>query len=114
MIRLARALNAWGTPDFRETLRKEIEQMGAERLPLQQGLSMGSAAIADGLQVMIISAAEREGFIRARAGVFYKGVIAGCSCADDPTPPGEHSEYCEVQLDIDSRTAETRVTLVED
>ena len=42
MTRLTNALNAWGAPDFESVLKKEIEQLGAEHLPLQQGLSTGS------------------------------------------------------------------------
>ena len=50
--------------------------------------------------------------IRAKAGIFYTGIIPGCSCANDPTPETEYSEYCEVLFDINKRTAETLVTLL--
>jgi hypothetical protein len=33
-------------------------------------------------------------------------------CADDPPPGNEINEYCEVLLDIDKCSAETRVELV--
>ena len=112
MIRLTKSLNAWGTPDFRDTLKKEIEQMGSEQLPLQQGLSAGSHVQGDKFTVMILGVTEQNDFIRARAGVFYTSIIAGCSCADDPTPVSELNEYCEVQLDIGKKTAETMVMLV--
>ena len=39
-------------------------------------------------------------------------MLAGCSCADDPTPVEEISQYCEVRLDIDKTTAETTVALL--
>ena len=42
----------------------------------------------------------------------YSGIIAGCSCADNPTPVSELNEYCEVQLEIDKKTAETKVALL--
>ncbi len=86
--------------------------MDAEQLPLQQGLSTDSYAIGDKLNVMIISVSEKAGFIRAKAGIFYTGIIAGCSCADDPTPVNEESEYCVVQLDINKLTAETTIALL--
>ena len=63
---------------------------------------------------MLLSVSDDEGFIRVKAGIFYKGIIAGCSCADDPTPAGENNEYCEVQLDIDKTTANTTVELLSD
>lgn len=112
MIRLTKSLNVWGTPDFNDVLKKEMEQMDVDQLPLQQGLSTGSYAIADAIEVMIISVSEDAGCIRAKAGIFYAGIIAGCSCADDPTPVNEESEYCEVMIDINKLTAEATVALL--
>ena len=88
--------------------------MDAQQLPLQQGLVTGSVAMSDTLSATILSATEEAGFIRVKAGLFYSGIIAGCSCADDPTPVSEHPEYCEVQLDINKTTAEATVTLATD
>ena len=112
MIRLTKTLDAWGTPDFKDILKREIEQLDAGQLPLQQGLSTGSYAIDSNLQAMIIGVSEAAGCIHVTAGIFYSGIIAGCSCADDPTPVNEESEYCVVQLEIDKLTAETTVALV--
>jgi hypothetical protein len=112
MIRFIKALNAWGTPGFNDILKQEIEQMDAGQLPLQQGLSASRHALDDKLEVMILGVAGAESYIRVTAGIFYTGMIAGCSCADDPTPVTEQSEYCEVRLDIDKTTAETTVALL--
>ena len=112
MIRFHKALSAWGTPGFGDILKREIELLGADRLPLQQGLSISSHVTAEPITVMINNIAESEDVIRVRAGILYSGVISGCSCADDPTPVSENTEYCQIRLDIDKATAETRVTLV--
>lgn len=112
MIHLTKSLNAWGTPAFEEILKAEIERLDVGVLPLQQGLSQGGYTDGKGLAVMIIGVAEEPQLIRAKAGIFYTAIIAGCSCADDPTPVDELAEYCEVQIDIDKRTAETKVTLL--
>ena len=112
MIRLTKTLDAWGTPGFKDILKREIEQMQAGQLPLQQGLSTGSYAIDSNLQAMIIGVSETAGCIRVKAGIFYSGIIAGCSCADDPTPVNEESEYCVVLLEINKLTAETTVALL--
>lgn len=61
---------------------------------------------------MINAVSEEAGFIRARAGIFYTGVIAGCSCADDPTPVDEQNEYCDVRVDIDKQTGEATIALL--
>lgn len=112
MIRLTETLKAWGTAGFNDILKREVERMDTGQLPLQQGLSTGSHVIDDTFNVMIISVSEEADFIRAKAGIFYSGIIAGCSCADDPTPVNEESEHCVVQMDIDKLTAETKVTLL--
>jgi hypothetical protein len=114
MIRLNQALDAWGTPEFEAVLKQEIEQLDAELLPLQQGLARSSHVTDRPFQAMIISVHEADGLIQAKAGIFYTGVIAGCSCADDPTPIDEMNEYCVVRFDIDRHTAESTVTLLEE
>lgn len=111
MIRLDKALNTWGTPDFAATLKQEIEQLGAAQLPLQQGLSMGNYVIAEPITAIILNATEMEKIIRIKSGIFFKSVIGGCSCADDPAPVSEINEYCEVWLDMDKVTAATTVSL---
>jgi len=112
MIRFDKALHARGTPDFEAALKQEIAQLGAEQLPLQQGLSTGNYVTADPITAVILSVTETGNAIRVKAGIFYKSVLGGCSCEGDPTPTGENNEYCEVQLDIDKATAATTVSLV--
>jgi hypothetical protein len=112
MMQLYEALRAWGTSDFESVLKQEIAQLGADHLPLQQGLSGGNYVTDDPIMVAINSVTETEKVIRVTAGVFYQGVMGGCSCADDPTPTSESNEYCTVQLDIDKKTAATVVMLV--
>lgn len=112
MIRLTNALSAWGTPGFENVLKKEIEQMDAGQLPLQQGLTTGSYALDGRHKAMIIGTSEDASVIRVKAGIFYSGIIGGCACADDPTPVNEESEYCVVQLDINKLTAETTIALL--
>lgn len=113
-MNLETALNAWGTPAFEETLKNAIMQMDVALLPLQQALARSSYT--DGAQrsVSILGVADAAGIIRVKAGIFYTGIIPGCSCADDPTPMGEISEYCEVLFEIDKSTARTTVKLLAD
>ena len=114
MIRLPNALNAWGTPGFEAILKQEIEELDAAHLPLQQGLAISSHVTDRPFRAMVISVREEPGVIRVKAGIFYTGVIAGCNCADDPTPIDEQNEYCVVQFEIDRATADTTVTLLEE
>ena len=112
MMQLDRALDAWGTPAFRDVLEAELEQLTVEQLPLQQGLSQSSYACDDNIKVVIISVSEVSGVIHATAEIFYTGIISGCSCADDPSPVDEYAEHCEVQIKINRQTAATVISLL--
>jgi hypothetical protein len=111
MIRLSASKNAWGTSQFEETLAREVEALDPALLPLDQGLSSGSHVLNRPHRARVIKASEAAGGIRARVGLFYVSVIAGCSCADDPTPMDELNEYCEVELEIRRDTAEATIFL---
>src|SRR3569623_1633443 len=113
MIRLPEAVRAWGTPDFSGVLTRLLKSH-AGQLPMQKGLATSNYAFDDGIDLMIIAAAAHFEYLRVTAGVFYSGIVAGCSCADDPTPVEAQPEYCVVQVDIDKITAETRIRLVPD
>jgi hypothetical protein len=113
-MQLKESLQAWGTPAFRDVLKAEIARLGPADLPLQQGLSGSSYATDTPPQAVILSATDEGDHLRIKAGLFYAGVIAGCSCADDPTPVDEQTEYCEVLLEIDKGSGETRVTLLQE
>ena len=61
---------------------------------------------------MILNTTEENDSIQIKAGIFYTGIIAGCSCSDDPSPTDEQNEYCELQFIINKNTAETSVNLL--
>jgi hypothetical protein len=111
MIRFTKSMAAWNTPAFQESLKQEIATLDERHLPLQQGLTASSRVSDSPIQAIILNVAEEAEGIRVKAGIFYKGVIAGCNCADDPSPIDEQNEYCVVQFMIDRLTAEASVTL---
>jgi len=112
MFQLPKALNAWHSPDFRDILKAELQQLEPGNLPLQQALAIGNYALETKFTPMILNADEDANFIYAKVGIFFSSIISGCSCADDPTPIDENNEYCEIQLDINKSTAEATVTLL--
>ena len=112
MPRLVLSLKAWSTPEFRQVIQQEIAQLDHALLPLQQALSLSSAVTDQPIQAVILSAQEEADLICVKAGVFYTGIVSGCSCADDPTPLVGQNEYCVLQFCIDKTSAETTVTLV--
>jgi hypothetical protein len=113
MLKLADALKAWGTPGFETALKEEIQKLDPGVLPLQQGLSQSSHVSDAKISVVVLKVTETPESIRATAGVFYAGIIAGSCCSDDPTPMSENTEYCEVLFEINKITGGTRVTLLE-
>ena len=112
MMQLDKVLRAWNTPEFELILKQEIAHLGAGQLPLQQGLTISSTVTADPITVIIQRVTELENVLSVKVGILYKGLIGGCSCADDPTPLNDNNEYCVVQLDIDKVSAATTVALL--
>lgn len=112
MIRLPASLQAWPGEAFAPVLATEVAALGTAALPLQAGLTASSVALDDGLSVMLIGAESTADAIVARVGVFYAGLVAGCSCADDPTPVEAQPEYCELEVVIDRTTGEARIRLL--
>lgn len=112
MIKLPKSSKAWSTAEFETILKKEIESLDAKSLPLQQGLTQTSHVSDEAFGVVILHTSADDESIHVKAGVFYSGIIAGCSCADDPTPLDTINEYCEVQFEIDRQTTETTATLL--
>lgn len=111
---LPRALEAWNTPAFAVTLQDELAALGPGALPLQQGLATSSRIGDSPIQAMLLGADAHAGHIAARVGIFFSGIVAGCSCADDPTPVSPQPEYCVLLLSIDQGTAATTATLADD
>ena len=113
MFYLTQSLQAWHSDDFNNVLKKELCSINSDFLPLQQGLTKSSYAIGENLSAMVLSVESDDNYIYVKAGLFYTGIISGCSCADDPTPVDEMNEYCDVLLRINKKTAETTVTLID-
>lgn len=112
MILLPQSLKAWNSADFNEHFKAEVEQLKADELPLQQGLSLSSYVSGEPFKVMVIGTSDEGDVIRIKAGIFYTGIIAGCSCSDDPSPTDVQPEYCDIQFDINKHSAETTTTLL--
>lgn len=111
MITLKQTLQSLSDPDIKTIAKNELQNLDLKRLPLQQGLSYSSAVSDSPVNIVILNIEEKEDSINIKSGVFYTGIIAGCSCSDDPTPTDEQNEYCEIMFSINKNSAETTVTL---
>lgn len=103
-IELPRSVEAWRTDAFETVFKAEAGARGVVGLGLQQALTTGSLALDEGIEVVVLSRSEAGGLLRVKAGIFFRSIIAGCGCADDPTPIDENTEYCERWFLIDPRT----------
>lgn len=113
-MNFSNSAQSWGTPSFESVLKREVEALPVSKLPLQRGLTATSYALDESFEAMVIGAREHGDGIRAKVGIFYSGLVAGCSCADDPMPVEAQSEYCVLRFDIDRATGEVAVALDDD
>lgn len=111
-MKLPKILQRKDHPDFKNTIKQEIQNIDPELLPLQQGLSLSSYVSQNPITAIILNINEDLHTIRVKAGIFYTGIIAGCSCSDDPTPQDIQNEYCELLFSINKQSADTTVNLL--
>lgn len=114
MITLKQTLQSLNNPDIKTIAKNELQKLDSKLLPLQQGLSYSSAISNSPFSIVILNIEEKNDVVNIKSGIFYTGIIAGCSCSDDPTPMDEQNEYCEIMFSINKTSAETTVTLLND
>lgn len=111
-LRLPLSLESWNTPAFAKIFCREVAQLPHGTLPLQQAMLHGSYVVDRSPTVVLLSTTEVNRLIKVKAGVFFHSVIAGCNCADDPTPMEEQNEHCELLFHIDRDTGTTRIETI--
>ena len=111
MVKLTESLKSWNTNAFETAFTQEVMQLGLDDLPLQQGLSFSSVALDHDLKIIILDTKEQNRSIAIKLGVFYYGIMSGCSCADDPSVVEEVNEYCELMVQIDLDNGDAIITL---
>lgn len=112
--RLPESLAALNAPGFGKILQREIEQLGLKHLPLQEALAHSSHALDSDIRAVIHSVENKGASLLVKAGIFYSGIVAGCSCADDPNPVDTQQEYCEIRLEIDTTDASAGIELIDE
>lgn len=102
------SIKAWGSQSFEAIFKQELAQY-VPQLPLHQALATGNQVSDEPVSVMINSVTESDDHIQIRAGIFFRGLLLGCSCSDDPSGPSETNEYCEVEITLDRVTAAAEI-----
>lgn len=113
-LSLDETLAAWGKPDFAATFKREFEALDPAHLPLQQGLAYSSAVADEAFHALLMATQESPGELALKVGVMYAGIITGCNCADDPTPPVTQTEYCVLGVRIQRADGAAQVELLPD
>jgi len=94
---------------FKKALKRELENLPAGTLPLEQGTSRGGFVDDNEISVSVINATQNENSIQAKVGVFFTEIIAGCSCGDEPIA---ENAYCEMLICIDNTTSEAEFIVI--
>lgn len=100
-------LAAAGTPGFAATLAADLERRHADLRRLAAAASTTGYVEEQGLRTTLLGSGHDDGMLRVRLGLFFREVLAGCSCGDEPTT---QEGYCELVLviDADKGTGELR------
>jgi hypothetical protein len=58
------------------------------------------------IEVSLLSSVETEQFVQLKIGVFFREVLAGCACSDDPSQAIMYENgYCELAAEFNKTTA---------
>jgi len=110
-ILLEKSCQAWDSPAFEETFKREVQALDAQQLQLHRAMQHGNHPGTRAPSVILLGSRGDQRSIEIRAGVLFSSVIGGCNCADDPSPLDEINEYCEMTFHIDRVSGETRIDL---
>ena len=90
-------------------LKHELENLPAGTLPLEKCTNRGGFVDDSDLGVTILGVTDDEDSIQAKVGIFYKEIVGGCSCGDEPMV---NNAYCELQVVIDKSTARAEIVVL--
>ena len=112
MPKLTDSLRDWNSERFAQTLKREVEALGVDDLPLIWGISHGG--VPDDTQpisVSILGLGEEADNIQVNLGVYFTETLAGCTCGEEPI---SMNAYCEMHLLLDKTTAEAQFKVARD
>ncbi|MDH5544177.1 MAG: hypothetical protein OEZ43_01215 [Gammaproteobacteria bacterium] len=113
MIQFPQSLCAIDGEGFERRFVAFVQTLSTDALLLQQGLQYSSVVSESPFSAMLLSTTQDDTRIYVRVRILYSGVIAGCACADDPSPPIENPEQCDLEFSIEKRTGQAKLVLLE-
>ena len=96
-------LDAWEDPAFGDILRRDVAACQARLRHIAERASASGCLATEDLAITLLGRVWNPDGIHIRIGVFFRTVLAGCSCGDEPSM---ENGYCEVRITIDGTTAE--------
>jgi len=112
MFTLQKSLQAWDKKNFNNTFKSEVSTLDKQLLPLQKGLQLSSYVSAEKITPVILASSANTTHLLIKTTIFYTGIIAGCSCSDDPSPQDTQQESCDLLFHINRHNGETSIELV--
>ena len=106
---LANTLRKWPHGSWKSVLKSEIESLPSGSLPLEEAVTRCGIVDDNDISVTVINTSQNSTSIKARVGVFFTEIVAGCVCGEDPTA---ENAYCELLVRIDKITAAADITLI--
>jgi hypothetical protein len=98
---------------LKPALKADLECLQAGELPLQQALRLGGTALTDNLQPMPLHTRRQGMHFTVVFELFFDSIIAGCQCADDPGPVNRLAESARLEILLDTRSSEARISLID-
>lgn len=108
MAQLTQTLRQWGRPAFEQTLKRELQQLDLDQLPLHLAVTEGGLVDDSPIETTIIRSEDDVTHINIRAGIFFTELVPSCSCGDEPQAK---PVYCDIAIKIDKNSAETEFDL---
>jgi len=112
-LSLPNTLAAWGSEAFAVILGRELTAAEGLQPLLLRAMTHGNQLATTPVNLLLLHAADEGSCLRLRLDVLFQSVVAGCSCADDPTPWSEINECCHIEIVIDKTTAQADMELIE-
>ena len=104
MVILNESLGAWNTATFHATLKKELERLRSDVLPIAHIIAEGNRLDDSDLGIIVNEVHDDDARIIARVGVFFNEIVSCTTCSGGGGMCDE--AYCELQVAIDKSTGE--------
>ncbi|SMN13591.1 hypothetical protein BHECKSOX2_714 [Bathymodiolus heckerae thiotrophic gill symbiont] len=86
--------------------QQALKYLTLDNLPLIECCRHSGNIDEDSIDISLFSSAESEQVIQLKIGVFFREIIPGCTCSDDPLQAISYENgYCELQVKVDKNTS---------